>query len=367
MTRRLLALPVAALLLSSTRTGASPAADTIRLSNGTAIENVQVTSEGLKEVAYKDGKGGDKTVASDTVVSVEYEKKPKPVDEAEGYLLEEDLESAVDALDAYVQASLAKPPAQFKWAPAYAAWRVVEVRARAADLEGVKSAAGRLIQSYPESRYVPMAYLVKASAELDTGQGPSAQKTLEELAALISAQSLAKRWEFECRLGQARADDKLKPDSRRNEYERVAGESRDMPDVQARAQVLVGEAYLAEATANQAAAKDLRGKARAVFEKVIASEGAGRDALAGAYTGLGETLFLQGADADDKAMLQEAALQFLRVLTVYRENGRYVPKALFYAMRCFDLGEDGKRKADMKRELVALYPNTTWAAEAKKF
>jgi hypothetical protein len=359
MTRR-----SALLALSAALVGGASAADTIRLADGKSIQNVQVLSEGLKEVAYKEGRN-DKTVPSESVLAVEYEKRPPQFDDAERFLIEEDRESAVDVLEAM----LAKPELakSFKWAPAHVAWRVVEVRQSAVDLEGVKSSAGRLIQSFPESRFVPHAYLAKAAAELQTGQAAQAQKTLSELSGLVSAQSLPKRWQLECRLAQAQADDKLKPESRRNEYERVMGEAAGLGTVQAGALALIGESHLAEAAGNLASAKDARSKAKTAFEKVVALEEAGRDALADAHAGLGECLFLQGADADDKTLLTEAALHCLRVITLYRDQGRTVARSYYFAMRCFDLLPDARRKAEMKRELLAQYPSTTWAAEAKKY
>ena len=42
-------------------------------------------------------------------------------------------------------------------------------------------------------------------------------------------------------------------------------------------------------------------------------------------------------------------------------------RALFFAMRSFDLMSDGQRKNEMKRELMALYPGTRWANDAKQY
>jgi hypothetical protein len=348
--------------------GASSSADTIRLADGKVIESVQVVSDGIKEVVYKEGKN-DKTVPSETVVAIEYEKRPKQVDEAEGYLVAEDLEGAVDSFDAYVQSVLDKPSAAgaFKWAPAHAAWKAVEVRRRVADFGGVKTATTRLIQNFPESRFVPMAYLAKADAELRGGDAAGATKTLGEFAGVVSSQGLSKRWELEAKLSQVLADEKLKPAARRAEFERLVDQATAQPAVQARAQLLVGEMFLAEASTNASGAKDLRSKAKTAFETVLASGSAGRDSIASAHAGLGETLFLLGADVDDKAMLTDAVLQFLRVVTLFREQGDPVARSLFYAMRCFDLMGDPRRKADMKRELMGTFPSSTWAGEAKKF
>jgi len=360
MIRRAAVLLLAAVLAPSLR------ADTIKLLDGTSIANVQVVSEGLKEVVYKEG-NKDKTIDSATVAAVEFERKPKEVDEAEGLIGEDDLEGAVDTFDAYVTTMLEKKnPGSFKWAPAYAAWRAVEVRARVADASGLRGAAERVVKGFADSRYVPQAYLAKASAELQLGQAPAAQATLGELAALVESQGLGKRWQLECKLSQLEADEKLKGDARRAELEKLAGEARELPGTRTRAQALVGEAFLADARGNAGAAKDLRTKARSAFQKVIDDKDATREALAAAYCGLGESLYLLGADADDKAQLQQGALALLRVTTTYRESGPHVARALYLAMRCFDLMQDSRRKADMRAELLARFPASTWAAEAKK-
>jgi hypothetical protein len=342
-------------------------ADTIHLQDGSVIQNVQVASEGLKDVAYRDGKT-DKTVPAESVLAVEYEKKPKPFEDAEGLLATEDAEGARDAYDAYVEGALAKPvPAQFRWAPPLAAWRALELRAAMLDLEGVKAGAKRLIGSYPESRFVPLAYLAKARAELQSGQAPQVKETLGELGGLVSSKSLAKRWTLEARLLEVQADANLKPESRRNEFERVAAEARELPWLQARAQVFAGESLLAQAAANPGGAKQLRAQARQLFEKVAANPAAAPSDVAAAHAGLGETLFLLGADANDKAVLQEALLSLLRVVTLHRDAGEPVARSFFFAMRCFDLLPDPRRKAEMKRELLALFPGSSWAEQAKKY
>jgi hypothetical protein len=359
-----------ALLLSVALSLAAPvtSADTIHLTDGKVIENVQVVSDGLKEVAYKEGRG-DKTVASDSVLAIAYEKRPAPLDEAEAALLQEDPESAIDTLDAFVQGALDKPQSvrEFKWAPAQAAWRAVQVRYGAGDLEGAKGAAARVIKDFAESRFVPQAYLTKAAAEFELSQSEAAQKTLEELVGLVSAQALSKRWELEARLARSQVDPKAKPAAKRAEYEKVMAEAGAFPTIKALTRVRLAESFLAEAASNSAGAKDLRTKAQEAFAAALAEGAASPSVIASAHAGLGECHFLLGADADDKAQLQAAVLEFLRVITLHRDQGLVVAKSFFYAMRCFDLLGDPRRKAEMKRELGALYPTSTWAAEAKKY
>ena len=113
-------------------------------------------------------------------------------------------------------------------------------------------------------------------------------------------------------------------------------------------------------------ASELRDKAQVVFERIVDSEGNTGETLAGAYTGLGECLFYQGAEKDDMEALKEASLNFLRVVTIYKSESRYCAKSLYFAMRAFHLMQNPRRKADMFRELVALYPDSGWVSEAEK-
>ena len=80
-----------------------------------------------------------------------------------------------------------------------------------------------------------------------------------------------------------------------------------------------------------------------------------------------DCLFYFGADADDVDLMRQAVLHYLRVVTRFKKEGGYVPRSLFYAMRCFDLMQNRRRRNDMKRELVALYPDSAWAREAARY
>ena len=145
----------------------------------------------------------------------------------QGFLADDDLNSAIDAYDEYVEGQIERPnPGRYKWAPAYAAWRSIELRQSVADLGGARDAAVRLIENYKESRYVPGAYLAKASAETDAGQGGTALKTLEKLSKLIEKNQLSKRYDLECRLARIRADESRSGDARRTDLGAARGGSR---------------------------------------------------------------------------------------------------------------------------------------------
>ena len=344
-------------------------ADTIVRTDGKKVENISIVSESMKEVVYKKGRN-EQTLAADRVLYVEYEKKPRLVDEAEGYLADDDLNSAINAFDEYVEGQIERPnPGRYKWAPAYAAWRAIELRQSVADLGGARDAAVRLIDNYKESRYVPGAYLAKAGAEIDAGQGANALKTLDKLSKLIEKNQLSKRYDLECRLSRIRADEKRSGDARRTDLGIIVREAgADFPTVKSRAEVMEGEVFLSEAegTVDPKKAAELRGKAQLVFERILKSKGNTQETLAGAYTGLGECLFYKGAEKDDTELLKEASMNFLRVITLFKSESRYCAKSLYFAMRSFHLMQDKGRKADMFRELKSLYPDSGWVAEAEK-
>jgi len=347
-------------------TGAPRVADTITKTDGSVLADVKIESETLKEVTYREGRNAQ-TIPAAEVLSITFSETPTSVDEALAFLQEGDLGSAVGFLDTYVDAQIAKPneSKRFGWAPAYAASKALEIRMQVIDLRGAVSAAKRLIDHYPQSRYLPTAYLQKANAEAWMGQNDAALATLESMAELVSSQELSKRWDLECRLARIRVDKAKVGAGQRTELAAVGSEAGSaFPTVRGRARVAEGESYIAEAerTNDTSKAKDLRGKAQRVFEEIAQDASADAETLAGAYSGLGDCLFFAGAAADDKNVLKQAAMHYLRVVVNHQEQGQYVPKALFYGMRCFDLMGERQRRNDLRRELLALYPGTTWAS-----
>jgi tetratricopeptide (TPR) repeat protein len=340
------------------------AADTIRQTDGKTLDDVTIVEETLAEVSYKQGNAG-KTVPADKVLAVEFSKFPRLLDEAEAAYADQDLAGAVELLDQFVGEELAESKERRKWAAPYAAWRAVQIRSEMSDLDAAVAAADRLIQGFPDSRYVPAAYLAKAGA-LQQMQAPDkALAVVQALEELIAARSLSKRWQLECRLSQLQVDTSRVGDTKRAQLSSIAAEASDFPSVQSRARVIEGESYLEEAEKRKEAAAELRGKARKTFEGIVSDPSADEETLAGAYSGLGDCAFY-GADGNE-AQLKEALLHYLRVVVLYDSQTRYVPKALFFAMRCFDLLEDRAGAVSMKAALKSRYPNSYWTAEAAKF
>jgi hypothetical protein len=341
-------------------------ADTILKIDGKTLSGVEITSEGVAQVEYKNG-GKVEKIASGEVLSVTYGDRPQAIDEVDSLVLVEDLDGALGLADDLANRLIEKPDRKYKWAGARAAWMAVEIAVRMGDDGSVRQAATRVIEKHADTRYAALAYLAKARAELRGGSSTAAAKTIAALKERVASESLGKRFELEARLVATQADDSLPPSSKRNEFERIAGEAGGIALVRGRAEAAIGESLLAEAAANPGKAASLRKEAQGVFEKVVGEEFGDPMALAQAHAGLGEALFLLGADSDDADVLREAVLNLLRVPTLYRSEGDLVARSLFYAMRCFDLMRVPDRKLDMGRELVQRYAATSWAEEAKKF
>jgi hypothetical protein len=225
-----------------------------------------------------------------------------------------------------------------------------------------------LLKTFPDSRYVPYAYLARAEAQRLSDKGPQAIATLAEFRALIDAKGLARRWSLEVDLGTVLSDSGLKGQAKRDRLIEIGSAAgNEYPTVRNRAQVAEGESYLEGQT------KDFDA-ARKVFLRIAENPRADRATLAGAYTGLGDCLFQQAVDqqkakADPAANLEAALESYLRVVVIYKEQARYVPKAMFYAGRVFEFRGDDECKGYarlMYRRVLQRYGESTWAGEARK-
>jgi TolA-binding protein len=350
---------------------ASGQADTIYLLDGKSIADVRILEETLKTVSYREeGKNTSQTVSSDAVLSIDYSRMPTDVEAAEAFVKDGEVNAAADLLTAYVNSLLdgTERETRYKWAPAYASWRLVELYLSGGNLSGVQNETERFLKSFPDSRYVPHAYLARAEAQRLSDKGQTALTTLGEFRELIDSKGLARRWGLEADLATVLSDTNLKGQAKRDrliEIQSAAGS--EFPTVRNRAQVAEGESYLEGQNKDFAAA-------RKAFQKIAESPRADRATLAGAYTGLGDCLFQEAVDqskakADPAANLEAALESYLRVVVIYKEQSRYVPKAMFYAGRVFEFrgDEEGKGYAkQMYRRVLQRYGESTWAAEAKK-
>lgn len=340
-------------------------ADTIFRADGKPLEDVKVKKETLTEVEYT--QGNDRaTIATDKVVDIEYERLPKLIDAAEDMLRSEDVGGAVDQLESYLEAVAEKGDKLFEWGPAYAMRRLVELRGNVGDFTGVIKACDRLIESAPDSRHVPYAYLTKAEALREKKDDAKAKATLEALLGLVESKSLSERWKLAAELELARID--KQGDALRTELSRIADAAATFPTVKARTELAQAEAYI---NAKEFAA------AKKLLQDTIKGGAADDATLAGARTGLGDCLYEQaveqfkaGKQQEAEKLLQEALINYMRVVVSYPDQAGYVAKAMFFAGRSFDQYQDEDSKARAQRMYVSVmrrFEGSSWADQARGF
>lgn len=344
---------------------AGVAADTIHKTDGKSIEDVTVVAETLQEVTYKKGRT-NASVPTDQVLRIDYSGKPKLVERADLAVQDDQILDAIDDYRTYLEGYLANPGRErYAWAPAYAASRLVQLEATVGNWSGVIAEANRLIEKFPDSRWVPMAYLAKANALLATGKAREARAAVDALRALVDEKGLSRRWGLEAELAGVLVDPALKGAKKAEELQKVADRAgTEFPSVRNRALARMAEVLVE--------AKDYE-RAREVFRRVTEDPKSDDETLAIAYSGLGDCLYQQAASASGEEaarLFHEALLAYMRVVVLYKDQSAYVPKAMFFAARCLDqIGdEDSKEKAkDLYRAVVRQYPDSKWAEEAKGF
>ena len=365
--RSTISVCLAALALASSAT-----ADRIHLISGEPIEECTIVTETMSEVTYKESeRGKSKTVPSANVLSVEFTSVPNDVQAADAAVKDQELGLAFDLFESYLTEHLEGRPERRKlWAPAYVAHRLIELNVLVGERADAIKAADLLIDKFPDSRYLPNAYMTKARVQAEEGDGDGAKETLEKLERLIIKQDLPKRFGLECGLFKILVDAELVGEARRTELRVVETDAGgEYPTVRNRATVAIGESFLLEASQGDGGAKAL-GEARTHFEDVIKDPSADDETLAGAYTGLGDCLFQVAATSKDEGDIHEALMTNMRVVVLYRDEVRYAPKAMFYAGRCFNLKggpEDIERANKLYNRIIRNHDGTKWAAEARSF
>ena len=349
---------------------AIPLADTITKTDGKVLKDVNIVEEGLTQTTYKKG-SNQQMIGSEEVLSITYARKPRLVDEGDQAMVDDDPFGALQAFDLYADGQITKRDQRDKWAGPYAAWRSIQICQLLDDVNGVVERCNRLIEHFPDSRFVPPAFLARAEAQTrGKGGDAAAQKSLQELVGLVTAKGLSKRWELDANLGLVLTDASLSADAKRARLEQVANQAgTQFPTVANRAQVAIGETYVGQIDSAQEDKKlALAQDARKVFQRIVADQKAEPATLAAAYTGLGTAQFQESVLAKSPELAREAFLNFMRVIVLYKEQSRYVAQSMFYAMLClrgFEDEESVARSREMRFKLMQRYPESNWAKQAQ--
>lgn len=362
--------PLAVLALASL--SADTFADRIHRLGGDPLEDVTVVSETLTTVTYtEEGDRDENEIPSDEVVRIEFTRFPAKIGEANEALRDDDPSLARDLFLQYLDESGSRPRRGYEWAPAWAAWRVVQLEGILGNPAGVVSAGTRLVENHADSRYVPHAYLAMASSLAAAGDGAGAAKKLDALDQLVARNSLSQRWTLESRLARIVASGETGDSARKKltAIEQDAGD--EFPVARNRAAVTRGELFVEEVgISSDGADSGALKKAREIFESVLEDADSDPATRAAAYAGLGSCLFLTASGSKDAEKLAAAHEAFMRVVVLHGDQTRYVPRAMFYAGRCLNfLGREGDvdRANRLYSRLMRDYPESPWAEQARNF
>ncbi len=340
-------------------------ADTIHLTSGSKIDDVKIQTEGMDVVVYREGRKNSE-VASKDVDRIVYTTKPDLIDQADAAANKGDWGNAIGDLEAYL-AENDEPERNFKWARDYALFQRLEYFSYIGTPEQVIEAANDLFSLAPESRHVPTGHTIKADILFLAGDAAGARAALGPFKALIDGRALGERWLLEHDLRGVLFDTNLSGDALQTKLTSLDSRARGgYPIIRSRVQVAIAEGHLVAGKL---------GEAESIFREVTLSKTASDGSLAAAYYGLGRCLYeaaaaksASGKDASED--FQTALLALLRVTVVYEMHRQYVPAAFYYAGRSFDgMGDEQSlaRAQSMYRKVIARFPDSRWAREAKAF
>ncbi|MEZ6020100.1 MAG: hypothetical protein R3F17_08365 [Planctomycetota bacterium] len=176
-------------------------ADRILKVDGTSLDDVSVTKEGLLEVEYKSASGRTaKTVPTQEVLRVVYEKLPEQIDSAETAMVDEMYLGAVNDLQEFLSRFSEKPPRTFPWAVPYARYRLMTVYESMGSQADVVAAADEVLAKSADSRYAILAHIAKIEALNLMGQTDALPGAVKAFSDFVTTNSLPSRWRLEAEL-----------------------------------------------------------------------------------------------------------------------------------------------------------------------
>lgn len=336
--------------------------DKIYLTDGSVLKDVGVTTDGVLEVEYRSGRNKT-TVPSERVLRIEFGAKPRIVDQADGFALQEEYLDAITEMQNYLGEVEEKPDKRFPWAAAYARYRLIELNGVIGELDALGAAADELIAKHPDSRFAPLAFVAKAQALSDAGNAAGAKAAADAFGKFVGDKQLTGRWVVEQNLWAALTSGESGK-KQQDALAAVAADAAEFPSVRNRAEVAIAESLLGSKKVAEA---------EKVFRDVVKESKADTRTMAAAWTGLGDTLYARAgaAAAEEKpAIYKEALKAYMRPVVVYPDESAYVSKAAFFAGRCYqELGdtESMDRSRKLYKFVINTFPGSRWDREARSF
>ncbi len=358
------------LTVGAVRATAQDAGDTIRRAGGQVLRNVEVLSETLTEVKFKQ-RGKTTSIPSREVTEIDFGGTGEVWNRAKFALSRSDFRRAADLFQETADKgsrAVVKSHAGFQAASALylAATADTSVAATAA------SALSSWIGSNADHRLLPMARLQLGKALLLAGKSDEALAAFKTLGTEASAKDLGPTWVARAKagLGQALVA-KGDFDAARTAYLSAAAvlrttDSKDAAnhDLLVTTQTAQGECYIAEKRYQEAASffRDMANRAR----NDPALIAAGR-------CGEAQANYEAARLKKDMSAVRDAQDVFAQISATDLADGDATAKAVYYlAQTILTLGKTGEgtdyssRATRILKSVVDSYPNSRWASQARR-
>lgn len=349
---------------------AAPQQDELELTNGRVLKVRSIESETFEEVVYRTASGGNGRKDSSEVLEVRHDLSPRMLD---------DYAKAMEELDAgnFAQAAAIlrtvlgderlMERTRYAWVKQHALYRLARAQFAMADAEAVKATVDRLLQQVPDTFFYAPALMLKAEALTVAGQDGEARSVYQRLADDVASKGLPERWAREAELGLAILDRSDDAKARERRMAGLAEKNADrFPTVASRANVQVGNIMVESGDYD---------KAQLFFERIVKSGQADESTMAEAWSGLGDCYYYrgialetEGADGH-KEQFRRAALNHLRVITLYKDAVRLVPRSHYHAaqaLRRMNDADTAPQATQLAARLKRLYPQSKWWTDLKR-
>ncbi len=347
---------------------ATPAAqEEIVLVDGRILSVDRISSETFTEVVYRTKSKAEGRKPADQVRELRHNLGNDMLDDyaaAIQLMKIEDYVGAIQFFEGLLSDDRLLRQKRFSWVLGDSLWRQVVCRYSLSDFASVPGAVDRLLEKVPDTFYYAPALMAKAEALELSGNSSAAVIAFQQLQADVTGKGLPARWAKEAELSMLLLDKGTRGATLRRKLDGLfALTSSSYPSVASRCKVAKGDSFLAEEAWNQAAAS---------YKSILSGSGADDQTEAGAFFGLGVCIYRQGLEMDDQdaanASYFEANLSFLRVATVYRDQVRFVPRALYYSALCFNRsgGANRAKALVVAGRLQKRFPESSWTKKVKE-
>ena len=335
--------------------------------DGRILSVERITSETYNEVTYKTATGSGRKDA-DQVRELKHaygSRLLSAYSDGRDLMVDEQYVVAIKAFNEVLDDKRVMSNKRYAWVKGDTLFRQIRCMFTLGDFEGVVKFVDRLLVEVPDTFYYAGALMYKAEALELKGDEAGARDTFKQMSADVAAKGLPARWEKESELGLLLLDKAKSGAGLRNTLEDlVALTEESFPTVASRATAAIGLSFIEEEDYS---------RAQEFFESIVNSDGADDRTEASAFFGLGLCSYRQGLDMTDQDSAGEtyfeANLNFLRVVTMYRDNVSLVPKSMYYSSLCFNRsgGSANRRKAiSIAGRLLKRYPTSQWTAKVKR-